>query len=316
MQICSRPRVRPYDQDMATIPSTLLDVYDRWIRAERRPQERFVWRPESWRKRLGEMDLVDLDAIADACEQAGNGTRDRIDREIVRGLHSPAILRPDGGSYDPKAVVTAFVAAMIWGYGTTGYGPYRTARVLMTDTEAVQHLVDVAGYAQGESAGGVKSFEHIAGQGRNYLKYLGPAFGTKFLYFLTAASDVAETTPVMDGVIRRWFAGEPDISLVTSSWDPRSYRTYLSSLDTWRKELLAVRGGVELDRDDLEFLIFASTRRDANAWGDPFEAPTVDQLLDLLEPEIVDLDAQRGSTEGDRLLRQLADWVSGSEETS
>ena len=65
------------------------------------------------------------------------------------------------------------------------------------------------------------------------------------------------------------------------------------------------RGGVELDRDDLEFLIFASTRRDANAWGDPFEAPTVDQLLDLLEPEIVDLDAQPRGRARARCLRAV-----------
>lgn len=218
---------------------------------------------------------------------------------------------PGDGEHDARAVVTAFLAAMIWGYGTTGYGPYRTSRVLASDPDIVKHLIDVASRAQGSPNGGEDAFRHIAehrGQA-DYLKYLGPAFGTKFLYFLTAASEVADTTPVMDAVVRRWFRSEADISLATGSWDTESYQTYIGCLDEWREQMPTGRGGNRLERVDLELLIFASARGDDITWELPNEYPTVDELLDLLQPDVDSLAEKSGSLEGPELLRRLSDWV-------
>ena len=72
-----------------------------------------------------------------------------------------------------------------------------------------------------------------------YLKYLGPAFGTKFLYFLTAASNDVDTTPVLDAVIRRWFTKHAEVKLYTAWWDLDSYSRYLGLLGEWRTQLPA-----------------------------------------------------------------------------
>lgn len=69
----------------------------------------------------------------------------------------------------------AFVATQVWGYGLTGYGPYRTGQVVTQPgaeeafAEAVSLLTD-----EGASA----AYERL-----QVLDGIGPAFLTKFLYF-------------------------------------------------------------------------------------------------------------------------------------
>lgn len=309
---------------MTTIPPSLAETYARWDSGSRPSQEGFAWRPESWTKRFTRNDApridgIDLPAaveeIADAAGKSGSGKRELIDRTVVRKLHTPEKLR----SADAQSVVTAFVAAMVWGYGATGYGPYRTARVLTADQHAVEHLVEIAGIAQGSKRGGEKAFAHIAEQrlGREpYLKYLGPAFGTKFLYFLTAASDGVETTPVLDAVVRRWFAREAQETLYTTWWDPDSYSRYLGLLDQWRTQMAAATGSDPLEREEVELLIFSAERGDATSWladDSPVwpEELGLDLLLDALGSEVEQLAARdrADSKEGPELLRRLRGWV-------
>ncbi|WP_295015859.1 hypothetical protein [uncultured Micrococcus sp.] len=38
------------------------------------------------------------------------------------------------------------------------------------------------------------------------LEHLGAAFGTKYLYFLTKAHRESDIAPVLDSVVRAWFA--------------------------------------------------------------------------------------------------------------
>ena len=318
----------PYYALMTTIPDSLATTYTRWAALDRRPQGTFPWRPGSWANRFSRDDAPQLEGInlgaaikdiADASRKAFGGDRDRIDRTVVEGFHSPTMLRVTDGSPNPQAVVTAFIAAMIWGYGTSGYGPYRTVRVLSTDLHAVKHLVEIARIAQDPAQGGLAAFAEIAAQraaGDPYLKYLGPAFGTKFLYFLTAASDEVETTPVLDAVVRRWFRDEAHETLYTAWWDPDSYAKYLGLLDEWRERLPAATGSKALKREDVELLIFASARGDAGSWltGDDLVLPEelgLDELLDAVRIEIDQLATRPrdDSQEGPDLLRQLIEWV-------
>lgn len=95
----------------------------------------------------------------------------------------------------------AFVATQVWGYGVTGYGPYRTRQVLAQPsaeavlTKAVSLLVD---------EGAVAAYEVL-----NILDGLGPAFLTKFLYFAgQTLPEVKGPRPlildsVLAGVLRR-----------------------------------------------------------------------------------------------------------------
>ncbi|MFI1213606.1 hypothetical protein ACH4UV_39310 [Streptomyces sp. NPDC020802] len=77
-----------------------------------------------------------------------------------------------------------FVATQVWGYGVTGYGPYRTGQVVAHPgaedalTEVVSLLVD---------KGAIAAYERL-----NTLNGLGPAFLTKFLYFVGLALPEAQ----------------------------------------------------------------------------------------------------------------------------
>lgn len=313
---------------MTTIPDSLTTTYKRWTALDQRPQGSFAWRPNSWTRRFTRVDApqlpgIDLGAaiedIADASRKAFGGEGNRIDRTVVEGFHSPTMLRSADGSLNAQAVVTAFIAAMIWGYGTSGYGPYRSARVLSTDSDAMEHLIKVANIAQDPAQGGRAAFAEIAAQrtaGVRYLKYLGPAFGTKFLYFLTAASHEVETTPVLDAVVRRWFRDEAHETLYTTWWDPNSYEKYLGLLDEWRVKLPQATGSASLAREDVELLIFASARGDTDSWltnDDPVrpEELALDELLDAVTVEIDQLATRprEDSQKGPDLLRQLIAWV-------
>ncbi|MFE5775329.1 hypothetical protein [Brachybacterium sp. NPDC056505] len=312
---------------MTALPTSLRSAYVRWSRAGSPDQGPFHWRPAAWDRRFSlngalTIDGVDLRAsirtIAEACASS-HAEESLIDRSVVASLHRPEVLRL-GTPAAPQAVVTAFIAAMIWGYGTAGYGPFRTERVLAADPAAVQHLMGVAETCLAAPDGGMRAFELVAKErleNKTFLKYLGPAFGTKFLFFLSAAADDVDPVPVMDAVVRRWFRSEADIDLTTLSWAPSSYEAYLSALDAWRNQLPATKDGRPLSRDEVELLVFASARGDAVSWDRDAafldeDDLSVDQLLDLLQPEIERLAETRGG-EGTMLLNQLATWVARSD---
>ena len=53
---------------------------------------------------------------------------------------------------DESDAVRVFVAAMVWGYGRVGYGPFRTARVLAENSSAPEVLLEAAVRERGATA--------------------------------------------------------------------------------------------------------------------------------------------------------------------
>lgn len=199
---------------------------------------------------------------------------------------------------------------MIWGYGLVGYGPYRTERVLFRggdapDKVAIGQLRDVAAVAL--SQGGTAAFKHIADQRRTnraYLKYLGPAFGTKFIYFLTKASP-ADTTPVMDSVVTGWVQRNvPDAGTFNLSWwDSGSYERYVGLMNDWASDLPSSSAHAWA-ADDVELLIFQDARGVAIPES---ENVTAESMLDDLGAET---DARGGNVDkvGVLLVEALREW--------
>lgn len=153
----------------------------------------------------------------------------------------------------------AFLAAMIWGYGPVGYGPWRTARVLTDNTRAAERLAEVARIAQDH--GGAAAFRDLADKP---LRYLGVAFGTNYLRFVTAAESSQHTsTPILDAVVRRWLITHARTRLNIDDWRPSTYDRYLALLTSWATEL-------DLTADKVEELIFRSAVSQAGSalWGE------------------------------------------------
>jgi hypothetical protein len=158
---------------------------------------------------------------------------------------------------NPDEAVHGFLAAMIWGYGTVGYGAFRTARVLRENDSAPERLMTVA--AQAHDAGGPVAFEALA---QNRLHGLGVAFATKFLFFC-AASEPVTPAPVLDRLVRDWLYQHAGWSL-RLDWHVNDYRDYVDAVCDWGKQL-------EIDASDVEMLIFtlAATSIRSRQWREP-----------------------------------------------
>ena len=117
-----------------------------------------------------------------------------------------------------------FLAAMVWGNGRTGYGPYRTSVALniprknnVTPISVIETVGSLAGEGKIEAA-------YLTM--KNAMWRIGPAFGTKFIYF---ASPPEANAPIFDGVVAGWES--KDIPWVSSSstawkWDWDVYNLY------------------------------------------------------------------------------------------
>jgi hypothetical protein len=99
---------------------------------------------------------------------------DRLDRSVVRG----ACRRAATSAVEAEQ---AFLAVMAWGYGRVGYGPYRVRRLFDVTPDAGTQLQAAAGVLAEQ--GSVAAYARLGDRGVARLAGLGPAFGTKFLYF-------------------------------------------------------------------------------------------------------------------------------------
>lgn len=219
------------------VPSVLRDAVRRW-REHGEPQQRASrWSRGSWLKQFpGHHSFL-------------SALPDKIDRAETT--------RHAGNATTPEGAEQAFLVAMIWGYGPVGYGPWRTARVLTENPHAADRLAEVAIVAR--DSGGLAAFRDLA---RERLRYLGVAFGTKYLRFVTAALS-HDAAPILDAVVRRWLATHVGWSPNIDDWRPTVYEEYVALLTSWSTEL-------GLKADKVEQLIFgaAITREGSALWSE------------------------------------------------
>jgi hypothetical protein len=106
------------------------------------------------------------------------GLPDRLTRPVVRGACQRA-------ADAPADAAPAFLTVMAWGYGQVGYGPFRVRRLLDGTANADAQLQAAAGMLS--EGGPVEAYALLGDNGVPRLARLGPAFGTKFLYFCSPA---------------------------------------------------------------------------------------------------------------------------------
>ena len=177
---------------------------------------------------------------------------DEVDRSVVRHVVQGNLVR--------ERVLGALVPVLIWG-GPGGYGPYRARRILTAgtnvagggaETDIRERLVKAADIARGEAAA-VDAFRFMNNDGK--IKYLGPAFFTKWLAFssMTNSVDGKNVAPILDKRVRDWIfqntKGADQINLRTTS--TAHYQRYLDLLDAWGGPYGRTRAQVELAIFDL-----------------------------------------------------------------
>jgi hypothetical protein len=171
------------------------------------------WPRQSWLKRFPQF----ADRFATLPE--------RVDRASIRHAALAATTDPQGAQW-------GFVAVMVWGYGVTGYGPWRVEQMFASIDEPGQRLLEVARTLIDEGAGAAYSL--LAGAAR--MRKLGPAFGTKFLYFCPQPDEPPRAL-ILDRLVAAWLRTHSDVRVNPVLWSVRRYLRYLDVMHAWAQTI-------------------------------------------------------------------------------
>jgi hypothetical protein len=169
---------------------------------------------------------------------------DALDREAIRAASREA-------AEGPAQAVRAFMATMIWGYGRVGYGPWRTRRVLEETPEAPLKLTTAAALVRAD--GGPVAYRAMTSALR--LRFLGPAFGTKYLYFAPSQPDNPPAL-ILDRLVAGWLNRHAGTRINPITWAPSTYKHYVGLLVEFAEEL-------DVGPDAIEERIFIAAAREA-----------------------------------------------------
>ncbi len=191
--------------------------------AKNTEQGAFGWRREAWQTALHDNELT-LSML------------DRLDENVDREITRTVVLE----ELSAGRVTPAFVAAMIWGYGKTGYGPARVRWVLTgvrgrasvsapIRSDVLEKLTAGANVAR--ESGPVEGFRYMNNAGK--ILYLGGPFFTKWLYFTTAVDGIADpnAAPILDAQVAGWLRANHVASLRVDKTP--AYENYLRMLLDW-----------------------------------------------------------------------------------
>jgi len=220
------------------VPVALRELLQRWEAAGRPLQGPTSWPVRSWQAWFPEHS-----------EYLGSLPNPITRAHCIAACHE--------GLGQPDDVVHGFLAAMVWGYGRVGYGPFRTARVLRENDAVTSTLAEAARIARTD--GGPQAFEWLS---RHRLRGLGVAFATKYLFFCAAGRDGAPAL-ILDRLVRRWLEQNADWAL-SLDWRVPDYRAYVETVTAWATE-------VGRDPAELEYLMFAAeaTTDPSSQWSEP-----------------------------------------------
>jgi len=144
-----------------------------------------------------------------------------------------------------STVIEKFITSMIWGYGDLGYGSYRVEKMLSTPgfEEKISRSYDLV-----RNGLVMEAYEYLS---KNRVQQLGPAFGTKWLSFV---SPRAQPAPIYDSFISMWikkFAKSEfaEVSISSEVWSKKTYGTYLEWMISSSEEFA-------IKPDELELVIF------------------------------------------------------------
>lgn len=144
----------------------------------------------------------------------------------------------------------AFVAVMAWGFTPGRYGTFRT-NAMLSNPRNGRTVQDVL-----ESAAGNSDPVAAYGELANALEQLGPAFGTKFLYF---SSQPENRAPIFDMVVAQWLwrYGVRDAKgkwISPVGWNTKLYERYVN----FCSEICSHLGII--DRGLVEYLMFVDSQ--------------------------------------------------------
>jgi hypothetical protein len=208
-----------------------------WRESGSRPQRAINWRQADW-----------MAAFPKHRDSLGRlpASLDRVDVRRVAA----------GAEKDPSQAEFAFLVVKAWGEGENGYGPSRALESLDYTTEPGARLMEVAKTLI--ARGALAAYERLADGGDCRIFNLGPAFGTKVLYFWQPDGQRPQAL-IHDRNVADWLRKHAGVSLGTTTWSSRRYRDYLVQMHKWAEAL-------DCAPDDIELLMFRSMLAPGNQW--------------------------------------------------
>jgi|GEM_PF-1523608 hypothetical protein len=175
---------------------------------------------------------------------------DLLDRKATRAVALDA-------AADVRAAEAAFLVSRAWGEGMNGYGATRALDIFDLNPEVSGALLNVSRVLR--DAGPAAAYEAMSNAAKSRLKKLGPAFGTKYLYFSQPEGQRPRAL-IHDAQIAKWFRARAGTSLGSEEWSPPIYMEYLRTMHDWAREL-------DCEPDDLEMCIFRSMAPPGSQWA-------------------------------------------------
>lgn len=171
---------------------------------------------------------------------------DVITRGNVKDLSAEAI-------HDHTRVRRLFLASMIWGYGTVGLGPWRTSRMLTGPSAPRRLQMAIAEVTAGQVLNAYGQFR---------LNCCGPAFFTKFFYFIGLGAGLEPLPLILDCRVAKAFKKltedeELDFGDFVNCYEtngciksincyPEGYIHYIEIMNQWAHEIGCRADAIEL----------------------------------------------------------------------
>jgi len=221
--VTDRRMGRHKGQDHPLVPDLLVAELKR-LKPRDTIEQRILWYGRRWaaKEYWHRATRKRLKALADSLGPPNGHGRLFITRSQVFARRDP---------------VDLFLAAMAWGYGTNGYGPWRTAQIVNPEGRnreaSIRGMVDASRRAwdPDKPEALLRAWESGAGK----IRGLGPAFASKVAYFALYAPDKG-TGPLIVDRNTTW-----SVWALGDIWDSRyssaKYGAYVRWCERWAVKL-------------------------------------------------------------------------------
>ena len=184
------------------------------------------WNPRNWEVPKLAMFESQISKFANSCQTVG-------------GTH---VIRRGEVIEFSETMEDLFIGAMVFGYGPVGYGPSRVGRVIRENPDLIEKLNH-----QYESAAKGPEMSWHSHTKTDKVKYLGPAFATKFAYFAARHQKSKGVLPLIADLNTSW-AMWWLAEIPRSVEQGEGYFAYVDLAHRWGTELGGDYGVDEIER--------------------------------------------------------------------
>lgn len=228
---------------MPVVPRGIRSIVEEWKLRDKPWQWGTDWDPEPWIRLFPEHSSFILEQ-----KKYNLGF---LNRDLVHQILQEC--------YQNDDFIQALLIVMIWGYSGNSTGPARTRRILDESDIArkLQNIFELLrDYETEERISNIRKAFEIVTQD---IKYLGPSFGTKFLFFAgkelgfdnSSGHEILPELVIIDRRVahawRYWFGDEFDLNRMNGS----DYCRFIEKINQAANSL-------EIHPEELEFILFCN----------------------------------------------------------